>query len=316
MIDSQTIQSAYDRIKPYIRKTPLEYSFALSNLTQSSVSLKMECWQHTGSFKPRGAFNCLLSMSNAEKQRGIVAPTAGNHGIGLSFAASRLGIPSNIYLPEKTDPIIIETLRSLNAKITTFTDIETARIEALKSAERENKRFISAYNDECMIAGGGSVGIEILQDMSDVDVVIVCVGGGGLISGIATILKEKRPDIQVWGAQTKNSPTFKTWFDAGKTVDVDLKPSIAAGLSGYIEPETITFPIVQTHVDKMIVVTENELIDSMVFMMKHHQQVVEPSGAAAIAAARKESAALSGKKVVAIATGKNISFQEFKSIVY
>lgn len=314
MIDVQGIWSAYKRIQPFVRKTPLEYSRVLSEITQGDVFLKMECWQHTGSFKPRGAFNCLQQLNHEQKRRGVVAPTAGNHGIGLSYAANILGIPAHIFLPENCDPMKIDVLKSLKANISLFPDIETARIEALQSAKTENWSFISAYNEKGMISGGGSIGIEILQELSDVDIVVVCVGGGGLISGIASVLKANNPSIEIWGAQTENSPTFVRWFEAGKIIPVTLKPSIAPGLSGIIEPETMTFPIIRDHVDNMIAVSEDDLVDGMRFMMKHHQQVVEPSGVAAVSAIMRKENTLSKKKIAVIVTGRNVSYDEFNSL--
>lgn len=183
---------AYERIKPYIRKTPLEYSSELSNITNANVFLKMECWQHTGSFKPRGAFNCLQMLSLEQRKKGVIAPTAGNHGLGLSYAAQKIGVPVHIYLPESTDSIKIDLLRKLNAKVNKFPDIETARLEALNTAKTQELKFISAYNDLGMICGGASIAIELLQDLSSVDIVIVCVGGGGLISGVASFLKSQQ----------------------------------------------------------------------------------------------------------------------------
>ncbi len=315
-MDMKDIWSAYTQIKTFVRRTPLEYSRVLSDLTHADVYLKMECWQHTGSFKARGAFNCLQLLDHDQKRRGVVAPTAGNHGIGLSYAAKTLGIPVHIFLPENTDPMKREVLKSLNANMTLFPDVETARVEALKSAKKENWRFISAYNEEGMIAGGGTIGIEILQDFSDVDIVVVCVGGGGLISGVASVLKANNPSVEIWGAQTENSPTFVRWFDAGKIVPVELTPSIAPGLSGPIEPETMTFPIVRDHVDKMIAMSEEELIEGMKLMMEHHQQVVEPSGIAAVSAVMRKAGALSDKKIAVVVTGRNISFNEFISLLH
>ena len=315
MIDLKDIWSAYHHNKSFIRNTPLEYSRELGSISKAEVFLKMECWQHTGCFKPRGAFNCLRLLDEKQKKCGVIAPTAGNHGLGLSYAANKLGIPVHIYLPESTDPMIIETLKYHNAIISTFPDIETAHKEAQKTAESKNLKFISAYNNKAMIAGGGTIGIEILEELSDVDVVIVCIGGGGLISGIGSFLKKNNPSIQIWGAQTENSPTFIRWFEAGKTVPVNIRPSIAPGLSGTIEPETITFPIIKETVDRMISLTEGELINGMRLMAKHHQQIVEPSGIAAVAAVMKMADQLSGKKIAAIVTGRNISYGEFNILV-
>lgn len=315
MFDVKSIWSAYARISPFIRKTPLEYSRVLSELAQADVFLKMECWQHTGSFKARGAFNCLQLLDDEQKRRGVVAPTAGNHGIGLAYAARTLGIPVHIFLPETTDPTKIAVLNSLQAQLTFFPDIETARIEALKAAEQQHWKFLSAYNEKGMIAGGGTVGLEILQDFSDVDAVVVCVGGGGLISGIASAIKANNPAIAIWGAQTEDSPTFVRWFDAGQVVPVELKPSIAPGLSGAIDPQTITFPIIRERVDRITALREDELIEGMRLMVEHHQQIVEPSGIAAVAAVMRHASEFSGKKVAVVVTGRNVSFDEFTSLL-
>lgn len=315
MVDIQSIWAASARISPFIRRTPLEYSRVLSELTEAEVFLKMECWQHTGSFKPRGAFNCLQLLSDGQKRQGVVAPTAGNHGIGLAYAARMLGIPAHIFLPETTDPMKLAVLQSLHAELSMFPDIETARLEALQAAESKHWQFISAYNEEGMIAGGGTIGLEILQDFSEVDVVIACVGGGGLIAGIATVVKANNPAIEIWGAQAEQSPTFVRWFDARQVVPVDVKSSIAPGLSGTIEPDTITFPIIRDSVDTMTGLREDELVEGMRLMAEHHQQIVEPSGIAAVSAVLRHASTLAHKKVAVVVTGRNISFDEFRSLV-
>lgn len=312
----ENIWSAYERIKPFVRKTPLEYSKVLSDISNANVFLKMECWQHTGSFKPRGAFNCLQLLNSQQQRQGVVAPTAGNHGIGLSYAGNKLGIPVHIFLPENTDPLIMNILQRFKATIVKVPDIETAHVEALKAAKTNDLKFISAYNDEGMICGGGSIGIEILQEFSDIDIVIVCVGGGGLIAGISSLLKANKPSIEIWGAQTKNSPTFIRWFEAKQVVPVELLPSIAPGLSGSIEPETITFPIIRDNIDRMVAISENDLIEGMRLMIEHHQQVVEPSGIAAISAVMQEAGTLAGKNIAVIVTGKNISYSEFNALIH
>jgi len=315
MITTNSIWNSYNRIKNLVRKTPLEHSPSLSILSDADIFLKMECWQHTGSFKIRGAYNCLLSLSEKEKIAGVLAPTAGNHGIGLAFAARELGIPVHIYLPEDTDISKLQILEKLKANVVQFPDIETARINAIEDSKKKGLKFLSAYNEKGMIEGGASVGIEILQDLSDVDIVMVCVGGGGLISGISTILKANNPYIEIWGVQSENSPTFIEWFGAGETIPVELSPSIASGLSGYIEPETITFPIVMENVDRMISISEQDLIDGMKFMAETHQQIVEPSGVASVSALLNNRVDVKGKKVVAVVTGRNISFTDFNELI-
>ncbi|MCP4158745.1 MAG: threonine/serine dehydratase [Deltaproteobacteria bacterium] len=314
MVNKDSIYSAYETIKPFIRKTPLEFSRTLSELTNSEIFLKLECLQHTGSFKARGAFNSFADL-DLERYNGIIAPTAGNHGIGLSFAASKFKIPVHIYLAEDADPIKIKILESQNAIVKRFPDFETAHFEAGVAAKKRKLKFISAYNNDEMVNGGGTVAIEILQDLKDVDIIVVPVGGGGLIAGISKFIKSINPDCMIWGVQTKNSPTFVRWFDMKKTFQVDLKPSIAHGLSGFVEEDTITFPIIKNNVNRMIELDENHLIDGMRFMAENHQLIVEPSGIAAVSALMQEGMDLSGKKVVSVVTGRNISFDEFNKLI-
>lgn len=309
------VRAAASRIRPFVRHTPLEASPALGERTGGPVHLKMECWQVTGSFKARGAFNRILTLTDADRARGVIAPTAGNHGIGLSWAAARLGVPASIYIPEGTDRSKVRTLTRNGAKLRTFADIETARLAALAAAEAGGQRFVSAYNDQAMVAGGGTVGVEILDDLPDVDVVVVPVGGGGLVSGIGTIVKTARPSAEIWGVQAANSPTFLRWLEAGFPVPVELQPSIAAGLSGTIEPETITFPMVRALVDRMVAVTEDELTGAVRWMLEHHQQVVEPSGAAAVAAALAAGDLLRGRSAAVVITGRNVGADLFLEMV-
>jgi threonine dehydratase len=314
MINKESIILANERVRPYIRKTPLEYSKALSDITQSGVFLKMENLQHTGSFKPRGAFNCLLNL-DLTRYNGIIAPTAGNHGIGLAYAANKLNIPVHVYIPKDTDSYKIDILLSFNARIKMFTSFEAAHFASLKAAKSEKLKFLSAYNNKCMINGGGTVGIEIVEDLNGIDIVMVPVGGGGLIAGISKYIKAINPGIQIWGVQTKNSPTFAKWFRAKKVIPVRIKRSIAAGLSGMVEDDVITFPIIKENIDRFIELSEEELIKGMKFMGKNHKQIVEPSGVAAISALMQKHSDLSSKKIVAVVTGQNISPYGFNNLV-
>lgn len=315
MLDIKDLKETYCKIKKYVRKTPIENSIWLSELTGGDISLKMECWQHTGSFKARGAFNTLLTLSEEEKKLGVVAPTAGNHGIGLSFAANKLNIPVNIFLPKDTDKSKLDLLKKLNAKLTLFNDIESARQGAIKASETMGYKFISAYNEVEMIKGASSVGLEILDEIENIDTIIVPVGGGGILSGVSAYIKAVKSKVEIWGVQSENSPTFVEWFKRKEVTDVDLKPSIASGLSGYIDPETITFPIVMENADRIISVSEEDLITGMKFMANKHGQIIEPSGIPAVSAILKEKKALENKKVVGIITGGNISYSNFIELI-
>ncbi|RFU66402.1 threonine/serine dehydratase [Peribacillus saganii] len=313
-ITLQEIIQAHQRIKNYIRHTPLEYNVEFSRLYGAEVYLKLENLQVTGSFKPRGSFNKLLALSHTERKRGVIAPSAGNHGIGLAYAANQLKVPAHVYLPNEADPSKINALESYGAAITFFESIADARLAAVKDAQEKGYTFLSAYNDRSVVAAGGTVELEILDDLSDVEVVITCLGGGGLTPGICVALKSINPKLEVWGVQTKNSPTFAVWFQHAKTVPVNLKPSIAEGLSGPIEHHTMTFPIIQEHIDRIITVTDEEIMEAMT-TMPNYQYIIEPSGAAGLASLKQNGGELKGRKAAIVVTGRNISWTRFSSFI-
>lgn len=308
------IMAAHERISNYIRHTPLEYNEAISRHYNAKIYLKLENLQVTGSFKARGAYNRILTLTEREKKLGVIAPSAGNHGIGLAYAANDLNIPANIYLPENADSSKVQALRRYNATMKFFNSIEEARLSAIKDAADKGFTFVSAYNDPFMIEAGGTVALEILRDLKDVDIVITSLGGGGLTSGLGLALKSINPNINIWGVQTENSPTIATWYEKGKVIPVSLKPSIAEGLSGPIDPKTITFPIIQKNVDRILTVKEEEILEAMHIMLIL-QYIVEPSGAAGLAILDKVGYELQGKKVAIIITGRNISWSRLSILM-
>ncbi len=313
-ITLQDIVQAHKRIQNYIYRTPLEYNEKISNLYNSNIYLKLENLQITGSFKAREAFNGLLSLSDVDRKRGVIAPSAGNHGIGLAYAAKRLNVPAYVCLPRGTDESKVNALESYGAVISYFDSIEEARLSAIEASKENGYKFFSAYNAPTAITAGGTIALEVLDDLSDVDTVITCMGGGGLTAGMCIALKSVNPKIKIWGIQPKNSPTLEVWHRNGSPTDVDLKPSIAEGLSGPIEPETITFPIIHKYIDRILTVTEVELIDAVRMMMDSHY-IAEPSGAAGIAALKRYGKELTGCKVAILVTGRNISWSRLTSLM-
>ncbi|MBU1247889.1 MAG: threonine/serine dehydratase [Proteobacteria bacterium] len=314
-VTPDAIRAAWTRIRPHIRHTPLEPSLWLSRHTGAEVLLKLETQQVTGSFKPRGGFNVLLTLTGAQKKRGIVAPTAGNHGISLAYAAGQVGIPVRIYLPQNTDPAKIERLEAYGAQVEQREDFKAAHRAALRASDELGMTFVSAYNHPAMIAGGGTVALEILKDCPEVDTVVVGMGGGGLAAGLGILLKSSNPSIQIWGVQMANSPTFGHWLAAGKPVPVTLQPSMAAGLSGYVEEDTLTFPLLQAHLDRVVTISEEELAASMAWLLDREQQLTEPSGAAAAAALLQLGPECRGRTIAALLTGRNIGLDSLLSLV-
>ncbi|WP_313679463.1 threonine ammonia-lyase [Pantoea vagans] len=313
-MDSVTLKAIYAasaRIKTTVCRTPLQLSQALSSLAGAEVRLKMESLQHTGSFKLRGAVNVIASLNPDQR----IAPTAGNHGLGLACAGHAAGVPVSIFLPCSADPIKVSAMKSYGAQVTFFENIEEARQAAIVAAQESGATFVSAYDNEQMIAGAGTVGLEIMEDWADADVILVNIGGGGLASGIATVVKAINPAAEVWAIQSEASPTFAHWKEAGQTIPVELSPSIAEGISGYIEPEAITWPLVRDRVDRVLIVSEAGIKAAMLLMLNQHSHVIEPSGAPAIAAVLRYAKELSGRKVVCVVSGRNISGYRYLKLV-
>ena len=313
-IDATLIRQARARIRQYVLHTPLEFSYPLSNKTGANVFLKLENLQVAGSFKPRISFNKLLSLDEETRQRGAIASTAGGHGIGLSYAGKVLGVPIDVYLPRTVDPRKLELIKRNGAQLTFFDSVEAARIAAVETAAQTGKTFVSAYNDEQVIAGSGTIGLEIGEDLPSADLVLVGMGGGGIACGISIALKDSNPNAQVWGVQSEENSVLVDWLRAGKQIEVENRASIAEGLGALIETDSITYPLAQKWIDNTILVSEEEIKDAMLWALDEHQYVVEPSGAAQIAALGKIEANRF-KNIVIVITGRNISRQRFLSIL-
>lgn len=305
------IIQAHERIKPFIRRTPLEYSYELSRQLKAKVWLKLENLQVTGSFKPRGSLNKFLKC---RPKSGVIASTAGNHGIGVAYAAQRLGLHAEIYLPTWADEHKIAKLEQFGANLKFFETVEAAREAAQTTAKERDLTFISAYNDSEMICGGGTVGIEIYDDLADVDSVVVGVGGGGFASGICLALKALNPKIQIFGVQAEKNALMTHWLEQRKIVDAKSEATIAEGLAVRMEHETMTFPLLKQYLDRMITVSEAEIRNAMRYGLREHQLIFEPSGAATVAALQKMKAA-EHLNIVGIITGQNISFSRLTDIL-
>jgi threonine dehydratase len=316
MITLKNIQDARKAIAPFIKRTPLVRSEFLSTSCGCPMFLKLENLQITSSFKPRGVFNKLLHLSAEEKNKGIITASAGNHGQAVAFAAQKLNYPARIVVPVTTPKIKIDGIRKYGADLILFGETyNEAELKAKELARKDECAFISPYNDELIIAGHGTIGLEILVALPRVDTVMVPLGGGGLISGISIAIKSSRPDVQVIGVQSQSSPVMYASLKAGKIVDVQKAKvkSIAEGLSGNVGP--ITFEIVQKYVDRVVLVEEETLRHAVYVLWKYDKQVVEGSGAAAVAPVIEEKPLFKGRTVVSVVTGGNIDTDLFQSIL-
>src|SRR3990167_4540535 len=303
MITLKDIEAAYKLISSELVATPLKETRHFYKMVGATLYLKMENLQHTGSFKVRGATNRILKLTLEEKTRGVVAASAGNHAQGVASIAAQRGIPATIFMPETTPFVKLVSTRGFGAEvILTGKNYDEAYVEAKKYCKERGSVFIHAFEDDDIIAGQGTVDLEILDKLPEFDRILVAIGGGGLISGIATALKEKNPKIEVVGVQTESAPSMYEAFHKNEI----LSPLILKQAS----PKT--FEIIQKYVDDVVLVSENEIASAILLLMERSKTVVEGAGAATMSAALKGHA--KGKTVVLL-SGGNIDMTILSKII-
>jgi threonine dehydratase len=301
------VEAAAVRINGLVRRTPLVRSSWLSTVTGADVYLKLETEQDTGSFKLRGAMNAVaLLKANQPSITTVMAASAGNHGLGLATAARQFGLTARVHLPRTAPRAKREGLRELGADLVEAATYDEAEAHA-QQERAAGATFVSAYSDPDVIAGAGTVALEILADQPDVDTFVVPVGGGGLISGIALAVKAHRPTARVIGAEAAASPVWRHALAAGRLVTVAVQETVADGLSGNIEPDSITFEIVRDLVERIVDVDEPAIASAMRDLMSREQIRAEGASACAVAALLQpyEPLDLTGRCVAVILTGSN-----------
>ena len=308
------ITEAEKRIRPHVRETPLEYSYILNKLTGSEAYLKLENIQVTGSFKARGALNKILTLPKSSAK--IITASTGNHGLGVANALTVVKREGTIYLPKNASPAKVEAIQARGVPVEFHGESgEITEQYARQLAESTSQIYVSPYNDEDVIAGQGSIGVELLRQMPDLDAVFVSVGGGGLIAGIASYLKAVNPKIEIVACFPENAPVMLECIKAGEIIDVPEKPTLSDGTAGGIEAGSITFDICQQCIDHFITVTEEEILDSMKLIVKHHHLIIEGSAGVAVASLLKEKDRYCGKKVAVLICGGNVSEAVLKRLI-
>jgi threonine dehydratase len=318
MVSVDDIGKAQKLIASYIKVTPLCRSEYLSKLCLADVYLKLDNLQPTHSFKIRGVMNKLLNLTDEEKKQGVVTASAGNHGQAVAFGAKELGFSAKIVVPTNTPTVKVEGIRRFGADLLLFgANYPEAEVKAKELAIEEGRLYISPYNDECIVAGHGTAGLEIVDEKPDVDLVVVPVGGGGLISGISIAVKTLKPDAQVIGVQSHAVPVMYESLRANRIIPAHRHESttIAEGLSGGIEKNSITFGIVREFVDKVVLVKEESIRKAVFLLCVNEGLVVEGSGVAGVALLLENPAEFIGKTVVLVITGGNIDQSLFSAIV-
>ncbi len=312
----QEILQAEHKIRPYIRETPLEYSFPLSKLTGSQVYLKLENLQHTGSFKVRGAMNALLSLTPEQRARGIVTASSGNHGIAVAFGLHTLQMHGTIFVPENTSSTKIESIRNYGADCRFWgTDSVMAELYARSYAQQNDMLYISPYNNWQVVGGQGTIGVELCRQSKHIDTVLVALGGGGLISGIAEYVKTIFAAVEVIACSPEHSPVMAKSVQAGRIIEMESLPTLADGTAGGIEQDTITFPLCQRLVDDYLLISEEEIRQAMRLCMQTHHLLIEGAAAVPLAALLKMPERFRDKTVVVILCGANVSPETLKSIL-
>lgn len=282
-MDLSDIESARDLIAPYVKRTPLEYSRSLSKRFGREVFVKYELFQRTGSFKARGAFNKMLRLSGRERSQGVVAVSGGNHAQAVAYAASALGMDALILMAENTPTSYVNATRGYGAQVELLPNIAEAfaRVEHYVG---EGRVFIHPFDDPEIMAGAGTVGLEIIEDVPDVTDVVLSIGGGGYAGGVSTALKAVKPTVSVYGVETHGADAMSRAIDAGEPVTLDAITSIAKTLGAPYVSQT-TLDLARQNLESVTVVTDRQAIDEMIWIAERLKVIVEPASACTVAAA-------------------------------
>ncbi len=284
MLSFDAIQAAADRVSAVARVTPLEYSYVFSERTGAEVYLKLENFQRTGAFKIRGAINRIATLTEAERAAGVVTASAGNHAQGVALAATRAGVDSTIVMPKHAPISKVKATRRYGGRAVLYgVDYEEAQIRAHEIEREENRTYVHAFDDEAVMAGQGTIGLEILEQQPDVETVVVPIGGGGLIAGIATAIKSQRPDVRIIGVQAEGAASVPDSLEAGEIQARESVDTVADGIatrSVGAQP----FEIIQRRVDEVVTVSDEEIALALTLLLERSKTLVEGAGAVALAA--------------------------------
>jgi threonine dehydratase len=307
---------AANRIAPHIRETPLDHSPFFSELTGANVFLKLDNLQHTGSFKLRGAFNKLLSMTAEQRAEGCVAASSGNHGAAVAYAMAELKTKGVIFVPEGTSSTKVDAIKRAGGEVRFFgTDGLDTELHAREYAAENGMNYLSPYNDEHVIAGQGTCGVEIAKQLSKVDAIFIAVGGGGLISGVGSFLKSVNPSMSVVACQPAASAVMTESVKAGEIVELPGQPTLSDGTAGGIEADAITFDICRAIADDFVTVSEDQIAEAMRQFIDAHHMLPEGAAGVALAGLKLRADQYKDKNVVIIICGGNISRETLKSVI-
>tara|TARA_S200000501_G_scaffold133645_1_gene126461 strand:- start:886 stop:1848 length:963 start_codon:yes stop_codon:yes gene_type:complete len=315
LITLEKIKDAHKKILPYVNYTPLVHSEYLSNY--SNVKLKLENFQITGSFKLRGALNKLLSLSKSEKEKGVIAVSTGNHGKGVAYASKVLGIKSTIYMSSMVPQYRRKAIENLGAKVEIVgQNSDEADLFAKNLAKEKNISLIHPFDDEDIIIGQGTVGLEMLEQFPDADTIIIPTSGGGLVSGIAQAIKLQKPKIKIISVSMERGPSMYDSLKKGVPVDVEELETLADCLGGSIGLDNkFTFNIVRKYVDDFVLVSEEKIAEGIKINFLEHKIVSEGAAATSIMVVKEKLSSHIGKNIICLICGGNIDAQLFNKVL-
>jgi len=315
MITIEDIKQAQENLKGIVRKTPLFYSSTFSKECGCEVYLKCENKQKTGAFKLRGAYNKICSLTEEEKNNGVVASSAGNHAQGVAYAATAFGIKSTIVMPVTAPVAKVQATKNYGAEVIQYGEVyDECYSKAVEVQKETGATFVHPFNDDKVIAGQGTIALEILEEIPDADIMVVPIGGGGLISGMAVAAKAMNPDIKIIGVQAEIIASSKISLIKNEIVTLPGVKSLADGIS-VKTPGDNTFKYMKKYVDEIVTVTEDEIAYGIFSMMERNKLVAEGAGAVSVAALLAGKIKAEGKKVVALVSGGNIDIAIVSKII-
>jgi threonine dehydratase len=305
---AQQITEAAERIKHVVTETPVQLIPDLAPQAGAELFFKLENLQQTGSFKLRGASNKILSLSPAEAALGVIAASNGNHGLGVAAAAKRAGIAAEVYVSSHVSQSKAKRIEEYGARLHRAGDDPLeAELTARAAATEQGKVFISPYNNMQVMAGQGTIAVELLRQVRAIDALFVAVGGGGLIGGIGAYMKHASPQTEIVGCWPQNSPVLYESIKAGRILDVPEQPTLSESTAGGLEPGSVTLEVCASVIDRSVLVSEDEILDAMKKVRAVHGWIIEGAAAVAVAAFLKETQRYRGKQVAVVICGANLS---------
>lgn len=314
-MDMSSVYAAAERLKGIIYKTPLDYSILASSISGTKCYLKLENLQKTGSFKIRGACNKIFSLSREQMDRGVIAASAGNHAQGVAYAASRAGVLSTVVMPTGAPITKVLATKGYGARVELWgKSYDDAYLRAQKIQQQTGATYIHGFDDDLVMAGQGTVALELLDELMDLEAVVVPAGGGGLLAGIAFVLKSLRPSIKVYGVQASGTPSIYMSYQAGELKESANARTIADGIS-VKRPGKSNFEIIKKYVDDIVLVDDEEIASTILLLLERSKVVAEGAGAAALAALVHGRLSLGQIKVAVIISGGNIDVNVLSTII-